>query len=121
MNLGGFCNADQGTCQPGGTIPPTLPTAAQIAASSAAPLATQVLSAVGQYLLGFAARIGKGYVCPYLPSLGGAAGVAVATAFLAQEIPIVVAGGFSVSLAAEEFGRIVGQQAGTDLQKSLCG
>jgi len=122
MNLDGFCGADNAVCNPPGPSPSGDPTAAQLKTSSAAGQAAQIVASVGQYLVGFAARVGKQYVCPALPTLGAVAGETVAIAFLPEEIPIIgPTGAVALTLTAAEFGKIIGRQAGADLQSTLCG
>jgi len=118
VNLGGFCGADAAVCNLGTANPPPpgTPTAAQIKASGAAAQAAQVASTVGSYLLGFAARVGKQYVCPFLPALGAAAGEGIAITFLSPEITILP----GVVITAAEFGGTLGAQVGLDLYTSLC-
>jgi len=118
VNLDGFCGADAAVCNLGTGRPPPqgTPTAAQIQASPAAPQASQVIAAVGQYLLAFAGRFGKQYVCPFLPLIAEKAGEAAAIAFLSPEIAILP----GVVITAAEFGGVLGASVGIDLYKTLC-
>jgi hypothetical protein len=118
VNLDGFCGADAAVCNLGTGRPPPqgTPTAAQIQASPAAPQASQVIATVGQYLLAFAGRFGKQYVCPFLPAIGAAAGEAAAIAFLAPEIPILP----GVVVTSAEFGGVLGASVGEKVYQTLC-
>lgn len=121
MNLGGFCTADSAVCSPTGPAPSGTPTADQIKASSATAQAAQVTSAVGNYLLGFAARFGKQYVCPFVPLLAATAGEAVAIAFLPAEIAVIgPIAGVEVTITAAEFGKAIGAAAGLDFYEKVC-
>jgi len=149
MNLRGFCAADQPTCNYRGPASPT-PTSpvgpcpaglspqpcdpsevldlvsgccAPLNATLVQALQTQYPSLVSQtasYLYSVAARVGKQYICPDLPFIGGKLMAAAGLPFLGAELSIPVAGAVisvSTELALNWFGTVIGK----DVQAKVCG
>ncbi|MGC2411110.1 MAG: hypothetical protein WA459_00205 [Stellaceae bacterium] len=150
MNLSGFCAADEPTCNyraPGSPTPtynPLGPCPAGLSpqpcdpsegldlisgcctpfdANLAQALKNSYPGLVAQttsYLYSVAARVGKQYICPDLPFIGGKLMAAAGLPLLPAEISIPWFGSV-IALSTELALNWVGTVIGKDVQKALCG
>jgi hypothetical protein len=110
-------------CDPSETLDLESGCCAPLNATMVQALKDQFPSLVAQttnYLYTVAARVGKQYVCPDLPFIGGKLMAAAGIPFLPAEIAIPFFGsviGISTELALNYVGTVIGK----DVQAALCG
>ena len=117
-NLSGFCAADAALC---GQPSATAQAQSQAQSSSYAPQFAKVTEGVTSAITNIAAYVGRNYVCPALPGLGAALAVGIGGLLIPEEITVFGAGGVAIAIASEELLKSIGEGAGLEARKNLCG